>query len=214
MLREDPLGGQIGDFDFRGCPYEYHVEGSGEPVLVARRLSGPGDAYDWRYIYDCLAGRFLVYAFDVMGLSDRQVHGRTYYAGLIEQFVRRVIGKRTSVIASPEEAPYVLLAAFCAPKHFDRVMLAYTDGTVVTRARGSIARDAIERKLGIPTVEEVAGMLRWRSPGCGASLRRFSTGRIAGIGGCNALFRRSGASPGGIDPLRFCDDAMRFLGQR
>jgi hypothetical protein len=104
------------------------------------------------------------------------------------------------------------MAAFQAPRMFDKVMLAYPDGAVLVRARGIIGREAVERRLGIPSIEEITGGKSWRLGGCGASVRRFATGRIASIGGCNALFRRSCARPGGIDPLRFCDDAQRFLG--
>jgi pimeloyl-ACP methyl ester carboxylesterase len=212
MLREDPLGGHIDNFEFLGKKFEYHIEGEGETVLITHGMSGGSDSYDWRYIFDCLAGRFLVYALDLTGTSERPVHGRSYYADFVEAFIRQIVRKRTSIIASPVEAPYVLLTAFQAPRLVDKVMLAYPDGTVIARAKGSIARDAVERKLGIPSIEEITGGRPWRPKGCGASLRRFATGRIASMSGCNALFRRAGASPGGIDPLRFCDDAIRFLG--
>jgi hypothetical protein len=85
--------------------------------------------------------------------------------------------------------------------------IAVTDHDTI---RGGL--EAVERRLGIPSIEEITGGKSWRLGGCGASIRRFATGRIAGMSGCNALFRRSGAPPGGIDPLRFCDNAIRFLG--
>jgi pimeloyl-ACP methyl ester carboxylesterase len=212
MLREDPLGGHIGDFRYRNSTLAYHVEGSGSPVLMTHGQWGAGDSYDWRYIFDCLAGTFRVHALDVTGSSDRLEFGRAHYAGLIESFIREVVGGRTSIISSPVEAPFVLLAAFRAPRQVDKVMLAFPEGAVLIRTRGTIGREAVERQLGIPSIEEITGGKSWRLGGCGASLRRFATGRIAGMGGCNALFRRSGAQPGGIDPLRFCDYAIRFLG--
>jgi pimeloyl-ACP methyl ester carboxylesterase len=212
MLREDPLGGHIGDFPYRNSTVAYHVEGSGSPVLITHGQSGAGDSWDWRYIFDCLAGTSLVYGLDVTGSSPRLEFGRSYYSGLIESFIREVIGRRTSIIASPVETPFVLLAAFQAPRHVDRVMLAFPEGAIMIRTHGTIGRDAVERRLGIPSIEEISGGSSWRLGGCGASLRRFATGRIAGMSGCNAWFRRSGAQPGGIDPLRFCDYAIRFLG--
>jgi pimeloyl-ACP methyl ester carboxylesterase len=212
MLREDPLGGHIGDFEFRDQTLSYHLEGSGRPVLITHGQSGADDSYDWRYIFDCLAGTFRVYALDVTGSSDRLEFGRAHYAGLIESFIRKAIGGKTSIIASPVEAPFVLLAAFHAPRQVDKVMLAFPEGAVMIRTHGTIGREAVERRLGIPSIEEITGGRSWRLGGCDASLRRFATGRIAGMGSCNALFRRSGAPPGGIDPLRFCDYAQRFLG--
>jgi pimeloyl-ACP methyl ester carboxylesterase len=212
MLREDPLGGHIDDFEFRGSTMAYHVDGWGNPVLITHGLSAAGGSYDWRYIYDCIAGAFLVYALDVIGPSDLLEFGRAHYSGLIEAFIRQVIRRKTSVIASPREAPFVLQAAFEAPQLVDRVMLACPDGAVKIRTHGTIGRGAIERKLGIPSIDEVAGGWPWRMMACGSSLRRYATGRTAGLSSSVAAFRRSGAQPGGIDPLRFCDGAMRFLG--
>jgi hypothetical protein len=212
MLQEDMLGGSTGEFSFRGLTIAYNVEGGGSPVLIARGLSAVRGSYDWRYIFDCLAGAFLVYALDIMGPGDLPEFGRSHYAAMIESFLRKVIGKRASIISSPVEAPYVLLAAFEAPRFVDKIMLAYPDGTVKIRTYGSIARETVQRRLGIPSIEEVTGGRPWRLAGNGASLRRFATGRLAGNNGYTALFRRSGSPPGGIDPLRFCDEAMRFLG--
>ncbi len=115
MLREDPLGGHIGEFGFRGKTLAYHVEGGGSPVLITHGLSGTVDSYDWRYIFDCLAGTFLVYSFDVTGPSEPAgVRPDTLFE---PDRVVRPGGHRekTSVIASPVEAPFVLMAAFQAP---------------------------------------------------------------------------------------------------
>ena len=212
MLREDTLGGYVGEFEYRGSTITYNVEGSGSPVLISRGLSAERGSYDWRYIFDCLAGAFLVYALDVTGPGDLLEFGRSHYSKLIESFLREVVGKRASIIASPVEAPFVLMATFEAPQLADRVMLAYPDGTVKIRVRGTISREAVQRRLGIPSIDEVTGGWPWRLTGCGTSLRRFATGRVAGSDGYTASFRRSGHPPGGIDPLRFCEQAMRFLG--
>ncbi len=212
MLREDPLGGHIGDFEFRGQALTYHVDGWGEPVLITRGLSAANGSYDWRYIYDCIAGTFQVYALDLAGEGRRTEFCRHHYAALITTFVRRVVRRQASVIASPREAPFVLLAAFETPQLIDRVMLALPDGTVKVRPRGSIGRGAVERKLGIPSIDAVTGGWPWRRMACGSSLRRYATGRTAGQSDAIVRFRRQGTPPGGIDPLRFCEDAMRFLG--
>lgn len=212
MLRDDPLGGHIGDFEFRRQVLTYHVDGWGEPVLITQELSAANGSYDWRYIFDCIAGTFQVYALDVAGIGHRTEFGRHHYAALILTFMRRVIRRKASVITSPREAPFVLLAAFEAPQLIDRVMLALPDGAVKVRPRGSIGRGVVERKLGIPSVDVVTGGWPWRRMACGSSLRRYATGRTAGLSHSIARFRSQSTRPGGIDPLRFCEDAMRFLG--
>ena len=44
-----------------------------------------------------------------------------------------------------------------APRLVDRVMLAYPDGTVKIRTHGTISREAVQHKLGIPSIDEVTG---------------------------------------------------------
>ncbi len=75
-----------------------------------------------------------------------------------------------------------------------KVMLAYPEGAILVRARGSIGREAVERRLGIPSIEEITGGKSWRLGGCGASVRRFATGRIASMGA--ATHCSAGPAPG------------------
>jgi hypothetical protein len=174
MLREDPLGGRIGDFPYRNSTLAYHVEGSGSPVLITHGQSGESDSYDWRYIFDCLAGAFLVYGLDVTGSSDRLERWRAHYSGLIESFIRKVIGRKTSIIASPVETPFVLLAAFHASRHVDKVMLAFPEGAILIphprhhRAghAGATAGHPVHRGDQRRGVLAARGMRRFTSPVC------------------------------------------------
>ncbi len=276
MLQPDPLGGHIGVFLHGGEELTYHVEGEGRPVLMTMGLSAAGGSYDWRYIFDCLAGTFRVYAIDLLGLASRRhslPHGPDYYRKLIEGFLKVVIGKRSSIISGPVDAPYALKAAFERPTAVDKVLLVSPDGIRRIATHDSIGRSVLYRILRIPKLESVMygsiaskrsmlvflrkikgrqaakkarplreGKMRPKYPPLALlSERRFiesawgtslmqapmrlskmirKSRRIVGEmddfrilrNSRLIIFQRSGEMPMRKDALRFCDDAIKFLG--
>lgn len=158
MLKKDPLGGYVGTFRYGKDEIKYHVEGEGSPVFMTMGLSAAGGSYDWRYIFDCLAGAFKVYALDVLGLeSHRQSlpHGAAYYQKLVEMFLEKVIGKRSSVISGPIESPFALKASFEHPALIHKILIVSPDGARRIAAHDTIGRSALYRILQIPKIESV-----------------------------------------------------------
>jgi pimeloyl-ACP methyl ester carboxylesterase len=274
MLKKDPLGGYIGTFRYGDEEITYHVEGKGSPVLMTMGLSAAGGSYDWRYIYECLAGAFKVYAVDVLGLESHRhslPHGPYYYQKLIEAFLENVIGERSSVISGPVESPFALKASFERPQLMDKLLIVSPDGARRIATHDTIGRSVLYRILRIPKVESVMYgsiaskrsmlvFLRnirrvWKKPRpMGRSMarqkypplpvlseRRFiesawgtslmqapmrlskmirKSRRIVGEmdefrilrNSRLIVFQRSGELPMRKDALRFCDDAIKFLG--
>jgi pimeloyl-ACP methyl ester carboxylesterase len=274
MLKNDPLGGYIGAFRYGGEDITYHMEGEGSPVLMTMGLSAAGGSYDWRYIFDCLAGAFKVYAVDVLGLESRRQglpHGPSYYLKLVEAFLGEIIGKRSSIISGPVEAPFALKASFERPRLVDKILIVSPDGARRIATHDTIGRSVIYRILRIPKVESVMygniaskrSMLMFlrkirragKKPGpiskgrmtpkypplpilserrfiesaWGASLMqapmrlsrmvRKSRRMVGEMDDFRILrnsrlivFQRSGELPMRKDALRFCDDAIKFLG--
>ena len=211
-LPDDPIGGKIGKFLFEGSELEYHVEGWGTPVLITKDISGRYGSYDWRYIFDCLAGTFIVYALGVIGTpGTRLAHGPRHYARLIEAFIREQVREKAPIITGPLEAAFALQAAFGAPRLVDRVIVVYPDSVARILTHGSLARDQVERALGIPRLEGLAGRRSARRPLCTRNARLFALGKAYDCGYRLPRFRRSGFPPGGMNALRFCDEAVRFL---
>jgi len=104
MHKADPLGGYTGTYGRDGEQIAYHVNGTGRPVLMTMGLSARGGSYDWRFIFDCLAGTFKVYALDLLGLEDNRPglkYGASHYQKLIEGFMESVVGEKMSVISGP-----------------------------------------------------------------------------------------------------------------
>ena len=158
MLGDDILDGKVGTFRYKGEDVAYHVDGKGSPVLMTMGLSAIGGSYDWRYIYDCLSGAFQVYALDVLGLEHerhRISHGPCYYEEMIEEFLAKVIGKRSSIISGPVEAQYALNASFEHPKLVDKVVIVSPDGTRRIATHDTIGRSVLYRILQIPKVESI-----------------------------------------------------------
>lgn len=158
MLKKDPLGGYIGTFRHGKDKVAYHIDGEGSPVLMTMGLSAAGGSYDWRYIFDCLAGAFQVYAVDVLGLESRRhslPHGPGYYQKFVEAFLEKVIGKRSSIISGPIEAPFTLKAAFERPRLVDKILIVSPDGVRRIATHDTIGRSVLYRILRIPKVESV-----------------------------------------------------------
>lgn len=158
MERPDALGGYAGTFRYGDDEITYRMEGEGNPVLMTMGLSAAGGSYDWRYIFECLAGAFKVYAVDVLGLESQRhslPHGHSYYQKLVEEFLVKVIGKRASIISGPVEAPFSLKASFERPRLVDKLILVSPDGARRIATHDTIGRSVLYRILRIPKLESV-----------------------------------------------------------
>ncbi|MBX4138433.1 MULTISPECIES: alpha/beta fold hydrolase [Pseudomonas] len=56
------------DFDFHGRTIRYWVAGQGEPLLLIHGF--PTASWDWHYLWQALAQRYLVIACDMLGFGD------------------------------------------------------------------------------------------------------------------------------------------------
>jgi pimeloyl-ACP methyl ester carboxylesterase len=158
MLKKDPLGGCVGTYEHDGEEIAYHVEGEGSPVLMTMGLSARGGSYDWRFIFDCLAGTFKVYALDVLGLEDEKPwlsYGTSHYQKLIEGFMTSVVGEKMSIISGPVDAQFALKAAFEHTSLVEKILIVSPDGVRRIVTHDTIGRSAAYRILHIPKIESV-----------------------------------------------------------
>lgn len=158
MVRVDKLGGYIGNFRFGDEDIPYHVEGEGTPVLMTMGLSARGGSYDWRYIFECLAGTFKVYALDVIGLEREKPgikHGSDHYRDLVGSFMTTIVREKMSVISGPVDAQYSRKASFEHPGLIDKMLIVSPDGVRRIVAHDTIGRSVLYRILRIPKLESV-----------------------------------------------------------
>ncbi|HMK47646.1 MAG TPA: hypothetical protein VK436_13555 [Methanocella sp.] len=158
MLHEDWQGDFLGKFFFKGRGYEYRVRGYGKPVLITTSISSDYGSYEWRFIFECLAGTFQVYAADILG-PDCQwrnlPHSPAYYEGFVRTFLETVIGKRSSIISGPVDAPFALKASLEIPKLVDKVLIVSHDGVWRINIHDRVCRSVLRRILRMPNMENV-----------------------------------------------------------
>ncbi len=113
----------------------YTVKGRGEPVVLVHGVYAGASSFEFRRVFDRLAERYRVYAFDLLGfgLSDRPAVAYTpeLYIRLIQDFVRQVVGGMdhpVRIIASTLSAAFTIRAASERPDLFDRLVLIEPTG--------------------------------------------------------------------------------------
>jgi pimeloyl-ACP methyl ester carboxylesterase len=151
----------------------YHVLGSGRPLLLLHGIHAAASAYEMRHQMASLADRFRVYAPDLLGFgySDRppiEYTGSTFVA-LIGDLVRDLIDEPTDVIASSLTAAYVIENAARHPDLFRRLILVCPGGVGSRPSQPGPAGDALHALLRSPVV----GTALFNALTSRASLRYF-----------------------------------------
>lgn len=142
------LDGDAGQFSWAHGDIFYVVKGQGEPLVLVHGVYAGASSYEFRRVFDTLARRFRVFAFDLLGfgLSDRPplVYTPVLYEDLIEDFVRQVVGGMdhpVNVIASSLGAAFTIRAAADRPGLFNRLALVEPTGMEnLANARETAAR--------------------------------------------------------------------------
>ncbi len=113
----------------------YAVKGRGEPVVLIHGVYAGASSFEFRRVFDQLAERYRVYAFDLLGfgLSDRPsvLYTPELYIRLIQDFVGQVVGGMdhpVRVVASTLGAAFTIRAAAERPDLFDRLALIEPTG--------------------------------------------------------------------------------------
>ena len=154
------LDGDTGQFSWAQGDIFYVVKGQGEPLVLVHGVYAGASSYEFRRVFDTLARRFRVFAFDLLGfgLSDRPplVYTPVLYETLIEDFVRQVVGGMdhpVNVIASSLGAAFTIRAAVDRPGLFNRLALIEPTGMEnLANARETTARRIGRAMLRSPIV--------------------------------------------------------------
>lgn len=113
----------------------YVVKGRGEPLVLVHGVYAGASSFEYRRVFERLATRYRVYAFDLLGfgLSDRPpvVYTPELYITLIADFARQVVGASdhpVRVVASALGAAFVIRAAAERPQLYERLVLIEPTG--------------------------------------------------------------------------------------
>lgn len=105
----------------------YTKSGNGKPLLLIHDLSASSSAYEWSQMIARLSENYTVYTLDLLGCGRSEKPNMTYtnylYVQLISDFIKSIIGHRSSVIATGESASIPIMACANNPELFDQIML-------------------------------------------------------------------------------------------
>ncbi|MDQ3930818.1 MAG: alpha/beta fold hydrolase [Chloroflexota bacterium] len=100
---------------------------SNPPLLLLHGHNAAASAFEMRYPFSLLSGRYHVYALDLLGygLSDRPAIDYTphLYMELIEDLLREVVQRPATVIASSLSAAHAIEVAFRLPEWITSLVL-------------------------------------------------------------------------------------------
>ncbi len=99
-------------YHWRFGDISYSVTGEGKPVLLVHNLKEDSSSVEWSEIIPRLSRTNTVYAMDLLGCGRSDRPDITYtsymYTQLINDFIRNIIKKKTSVITTGKSASFVL----------------------------------------------------------------------------------------------------------
>ena len=99
-------------FEWRFGNIYYTKKGTGSPILLIHDTLPGASGYEWSQIEDELAIDHTVYTVDLLGCGRSDKSSITYtnfvYVQMISDFIKKIIGQKTDVIASGFQALLLL----------------------------------------------------------------------------------------------------------
>lgn len=118
---------KIEAFEWRFGNICYSHRGAGSPVLVIHDLIPGSSSFEYSKIVNMLSENHEVYSIDLLGYGTSDKPNITYtnylYVQAIIDFIKKVIGKKTSIVVSGDSSAIGLLACHNDPEVFDKIIL-------------------------------------------------------------------------------------------
>ncbi len=104
----------------------YTKSGSGSPVLLVHDLNATSSSYEWSKVCLKLSRKHTVYALDLPGCGRSDKPNLTYtnflYVQMINDFIKKVIGTKTSVAATGDSFSFIIMACNMEPANFEKLI--------------------------------------------------------------------------------------------
>lgn len=105
---------------------KYDKKGKGTPILFVHDLTSGSSGYEFHRLINNLTDQHEIYTLDLLGygLSDKPslTYTNNLYEQLISDFIKNVIGKKTSVIATGYSIPFIITACHHNQELFDKMI--------------------------------------------------------------------------------------------
>ncbi len=113
-------------YEWRYGKIRYQKKGNGSPVLFLHDLAAGSSNYEFHKLINNLTDQHEIYSIDLLGygLSDKpsMTYTNNLYEELINDFIKNIIGKKTSVIVTGESVPFVIRACHNDPDLFNKLI--------------------------------------------------------------------------------------------
>lgn len=122
----------------------YTKQGVGSPILLVHDLTTYSSGYEWHKVTDILSETHTVYCIDLLGCgnSDKPhiLYTNFLYVQLITDFIKNVIGERTTVVATGESSSFVLAACNSNEELFGEIfMINPMDINILTKSPNKLS---------------------------------------------------------------------------
>jgi pimeloyl-ACP methyl ester carboxylesterase len=152
------IGGEGRFWPWREGDIFYARDGSGShPIVFVGGIYAGASVFEWRKNFGALAKSHEVIAFDWLGfgLSDKPNirYSETLYIELLTDFLREVVGKPCTVVASSLGAAYAIEAAAALPEIVESLVLVCPTGyRNLTSPDNSSIQEGLYRTLTAPII--------------------------------------------------------------
>lgn len=113
-------------YEWRFGKIRYQRKGSGSPLLFIHDLTVGSSSYEYHRLINNLTEKHAVYSLDLLGygMSDKppMTYTNNLYEQLVTDFIKSVIGKKTSVVVTGESVPFVIMACHNDPEIFNKIV--------------------------------------------------------------------------------------------
>lgn len=105
---------------------KYDKKGKGSPLLFIHDLTVGSSSYEFHRLINNLTNEHEIYSLDLLGygLSDKPsiTYTNNLYEQLITNFIKSIIQKKTSIVATGNSVPFVIMACHNNPEFFDKLI--------------------------------------------------------------------------------------------
>ncbi len=131
-------------YNWRLGEISYTKQGKGDPILLIHDLTTYSSGYEWHKVADKLAETNTVYSIDLLGCGNSDKPNITYtnylYVQLITDFIKNVIGDKSTVVATGESAAFALAACNNNEEFFKKiVMINPMDINILTKSPNKLS---------------------------------------------------------------------------
>ncbi len=119
-VKDISLKNNTHDYEWRFGKIHYTKKGTGNPVLLIHNLTPGSSSYEFNSMVDALSEKNEVYAIDLLGYGLSEKCNMTYtnylYVQLITDFIKTVIGKKTTIITSGDSSSIAVMTCHNDPE--------------------------------------------------------------------------------------------------